>query len=107
MDQLVSEVRQIIHQSKDSAARSINHALALMYWHIGRVIVEDEQQGQDRGTYGKGLIKNLSSQLVTEYGENFSSRNLQLSRQFYLTYLIVNSLSSQLTWTKVHPRIQG
>ncbi|GAB3042453.1 DUF1016 N-terminal domain-containing protein [Spirosoma pulveris] len=55
MDQLVSEIRQIIHQSRESAARSINHALALMYWHIGRVIVEDEQQGQDRATYGKGL----------------------------------------------------
>ncbi|MVM33992.1 DUF1016 family protein [Spirosoma sp. HMF4905] len=99
MDQLVSEIRQIIHQSRESAVRSINHALALMYWHIGRVIVEDEQQGQDRATYGKGLIKNLSSQLVADYGENFSSRNLQLSRQFYLTYPIVNSLSSQLTWT--------
>jgi predicted nuclease of restriction endonuclease-like (RecB) superfamily len=99
MDQLVSEIRQIIHQSRESAARSINHALALMYWHIGRVIVEDEQQGQDRATYGKGLIRTLSSQLVTEYGENFSSRNLQLSRQFYLTYPIVNSVSSQLTWT--------
>ena len=99
MDQLVSEIRQIIHQSRESAARSINHALALMYWHIGRVIVEYEQQGQDRATYGKGLIKNLSSQLVAEYGETFSSRNLQLSRQFYLTYPIVNSVSSQLTWT--------
>lgn len=99
MDQLVSEIRHIIHQSRESAVRSINHALALMYWHIGRVIVEDEQQGQDRATYGKGLIKSLSSQLVAEYGENFSSRNLQLSRQFYLTYPIVNSLSSQLTWT--------
>jgi predicted nuclease of restriction endonuclease-like (RecB) superfamily len=99
MDQLVSEIRQIISQSRERAARSINHALALMYWQIGRVIVEDEQQGQQRATYGKGLIKNLSSQLVAEYGENFSSRNLQLSRQFFLTYPIVNSVSSQLTWT--------
>ncbi|AUD02096.1 PDDEXK nuclease domain-containing protein [Spirosoma pollinicola] len=99
MDQLVSEIRQIISQSRESAARSINHALALMYWHIGRVIVEDEQQGQERATYGKALIKNLSIQLVAEYGENFSSRNLQLSRQFYLTFPIVNSVSSQLTWT--------
>ncbi|AUD06724.1 PDDEXK nuclease domain-containing protein [Spirosoma pollinicola] len=99
MDQLVSDIRQIISQSRESAARSINHALALMYWHIGRVIVEDEQQGQQRATYGKALIKNLSAQLVAEFGENFSSRNLQLSRQFFLTYPIVNSLSSQLTWT--------
>ena len=99
MNQLVSEIRQIISQSRESAARSINHALALMYWHIGRVIVQDEQQGQQRAAYGKALIKNLSSQLVAEFGENFSSRNPQLSRQFYLAYPIVNSVSSQLTWT--------
>lgn len=70
-----------------------------MYWHIGRLIVEDEQNGNVRATYGKALIKNLSVMLVAEYGENFSSRNLQLSRQFYQTFPIVNSLSSQLTWT--------
>ncbi|CAN5628214.1 hypothetical protein BH09BAC4_BH09BAC4_23320 [soil metagenome] len=80
MDQLVSEIRQIISQSRESAARSINHALALMYWHIGRLIVEDEQHGQERATYGKALIKNLSTQLVADYGENFSSRNLHLGR---------------------------
>ena len=80
MDQLVADIRLIITQSRESAARSINHALTLMYWHIGRVIVEDEQQGEARAGYGKALIKTLSVQLVAEYGENFSSRNLHLSR---------------------------
>ena len=99
MDQLVADIRHIISQSQESALRSINHALTQMYWHIGRLIVEDEQKGNVRATYGKGLIKNLSAQLVAEYGENFSSRNLQLSRQLYQTFPIVNSLSSQLSWT--------
>lgn len=71
----------------------------MMYWQIGRLIVEGEQEGKHRATYGKALIKNLSTQLVAEYGQNFSSRNLQLSRQFYLTFPIMNALSSQLTWT--------
>ena len=70
-----------------------------MYWHIGRVIVEDQQRGEARADYGKALIKTLSLQLVAEYGENFSGRNLHLSRQPYQTFPIVNSLSSQLTWT--------
>ncbi|MBO0938698.1 DUF1016 family protein [Fibrella sp. HMF5335] len=99
MDKLLADLRLIIHQSRESAARSVNHALTLMYWQIGRLIVEDEQQGAERAVYGKALIKNLSAQLVADYGENFSSRNLQLSRQFYLAFPIVNSLSSQLTWT--------
>ena len=99
MDQLLVDIRQIISQSRESAARSINHALTLMYWHIGRVIMEDEQQGEARAGYGKALIKTLSAQLVVEYGENFSSQNLHLSRQLYQTFPIVNSVSSQLTWT--------
>ncbi|MFD2571784.1 YhcG family protein [Spirosoma soli] len=86
-------------QARESAARSVNHGLTLMYWQIGRLIIEDQQQGQQRASYGKALIKNLSTQLVAEYGENFSSRNLQLSRQFYQTFPNVNSVRSQLTWT--------
>ncbi len=99
MDQLVSDIRLIITQSRDSALRSINHALTQMYWQIGRLIVEDEQKGKVRATYGKAVIKNLSSQLVAEYGQNFSGRNLQLSRQLYLTFPNVNSVSSHLSWT--------
>lgn len=99
MDQLLVDIRQIISQSRESAAQSINHALTLMYWHIGRVIVDEEQQGQPRAGYGKALIKTLSVRLVAEYGENFSPRNLHLSRQLFQTFPIVNALSSQLTWT--------
>ena len=99
MNQLIEDIRQIIGQSRESAARSVNHALTLIYWHVGRLIVEEEQKGEARASYGKALIKNLSTQLVAEYGENFSSRNLHLSRQFYQTFPIVNSVSSQLTWT--------
>ena len=45
MDQLIAEIQLIIHRSWGSAARSINHALTLMFWHIGRAIAEDEQRG--------------------------------------------------------------
>ncbi|MFR8223960.1 MAG: DUF1016 N-terminal domain-containing protein [Alistipes shahii] len=30
------------------------------YWHIGRVIVEDEQKGKERAEYGKQVLKQLS-----------------------------------------------
>ena len=51
-----------------------------MYWPIGRVIVGEEQLGNERADCGKALIKNGSAQLVADYGENLLSRNLQLSR---------------------------
>ena len=31
------------------------------YWEMGQVIVEQEQQGQQRAEYGKGLLAELSS----------------------------------------------
>ena len=48
MDKLITSIRQIITESQASAVRSVNHALTLMYWQIGRVIVEEEQQGNER-----------------------------------------------------------
>ena len=99
MENLLTTIRQIIADAQQGAIRSVNHALTVMYWQIGRVIVEEEQHGHSRAAYGTSLIKALSASLVAEYGENFTARNLNLSRQLYLAYPIVNSLSSQLTWT--------
>lgn len=79
MDKLIASIRQIIIESQASAVRSVNHALTLMYWHIGRVIVEEEQQGNERADYGKALIKNLSAQLVADYGENLSRSGIIVS----------------------------
>lgn len=53
----------------------------LMYWHIGKRIFEEEQQGQDRADYGAYLIKSLAQQLQPEFGSGFSAR--QLERQIY------------------------
>lgn len=34
-------------------------------FEIGRLIVENEQQGETRAAYGKGLLKELSQRLAT------------------------------------------
>jgi len=41
------------------------------YWNVGRMIVEEEQQGKERGKYGAALIKNLSVRLSEEFGKGF------------------------------------
>ena len=33
------------------------------YWHIGRMIVEDEQGGQKRAAYGKQVLQELAKRL--------------------------------------------
>jgi predicted nuclease of restriction endonuclease-like (RecB) superfamily len=99
MQHLLDDIRGIIAQARERVARSVNHELTLLYWQIGRVIVEDEQQGADRAGYKEYLLKNLSEQLVTEFGEGYSRRQLELFRQLYLTFPIANTLYSQLTWS--------
>jgi predicted nuclease of restriction endonuclease-like (RecB) superfamily len=64
------------------------------YFEIGRMIVEEEQQGKDRAEYGKGLLKGLSESLTDEFGKGFSIRNIEQMRKFYLTYSITQTMSA-------------
>ena len=59
---IITDIKTIIAQSKDKAIRAVDHQRTLMYWHIGKLILEEEQQGKDRANYGTFLIKYLSEQ---------------------------------------------
>ncbi len=96
---LVEEIQNIISASQARAIRSVDTERVLMYWQIGKVIFEEEQQGKDRAGYGDFLIRTLSEVLVLHYGTGFSYRQLNLFRQFYRMFPIVNALRSQLSWT--------
>ncbi|SFC81774.1 Protein of unknown function [Flavobacterium phragmitis] len=67
--------------------------MTITYFEIGRIIVEEEQNGKDRAEYGKQLLKGLSQQLTKEFGKGFSIRNLKQIRQFYMTFSKSESLS--------------
>lgn len=99
MEQILSDIRQIITTARMGAVRSVNHAMTLMYWHIGQRIVEEEQGGAERAKYKAYLMKNLAQVLEEEFGDGFSVRQLELMRQLYLVFPIANAVSSQLTWT--------
>ncbi|MGO4288726.1 PDDEXK nuclease domain-containing protein [Chitinophaga sp. RAB17] len=64
---------------------------------------EEEQQGQERADYGVFLIKELSRQLIEEFGKGFDERELRRMRQFYQTFSIRDALRPELSWT--HYRI--
>jgi predicted nuclease of restriction endonuclease-like (RecB) superfamily len=99
MQNILTEIRQIMAEARGRVARSVNHELTVTYWHIGRVIVEEEQQGRERADYGKQLVKDLSVHLQAEYGNGFSAPNLWLMRQFHLAFPILYAVSRELTWT--------
>jgi DUF1016 N-terminal domain len=66
---------------------------------MGRLIVEDEQQGQSFATYGKQQLEQLSQALQTEFGKGFDVSNLRNMRRFYATYPIQETLSLELSWS--------
>ena len=96
--QITTDIKQIILQSRETAIRSVDFQRVLMYWHIGKRIFEEEQQGQERADYGAYLIKELAQQLVPEFGGAFDRRQLELFRQFYRAFPIANAVRSQLNW---------
>jgi predicted nuclease of restriction endonuclease-like (RecB) superfamily len=60
--------------------------MVVAYWQIGRLIVENEQNGAARAGYGKMVLKELSVELTEEFGRGFSVTNLKNFRKFYLTF---------------------
>jgi predicted nuclease of restriction endonuclease-like (RecB) superfamily len=95
----IQQIQNIIANAKERAIRSVDTERVLMYWQIGKVIFEEEQQGKDRAVYGDFLIKALSENLQPQFGSGFSVRQLEMCRQFYRTFSIANALRSQLSWT--------
>lgn len=99
MAALLSDIRQLITKARAQVKQTVNTAMVQTYWHIGRLIVEDEQQGQTRAEYGKAQIKQLSEQLTKEFGKGFSGRNLRNMRAFYLAFPNRQTLSAKLSWS--------
>jgi hypothetical protein len=97
---IITDIKQIIEQSRESAIRSVDFVRVQTYWHIGERIFVEEQQGKDRADYGKFLIKTLAETLEPEFGSGFSKRQLERMRQFYRTFPIASALRTQLNWTQ-------
>ena len=91
---LFSQVVDLLQQSKQQVVRAINQTMVYTYYEIGRMIVEEEQNGKDRAEYGKQLLKGLSKQLNNEFGKGFSVETLEKIRRFYLTYSKSSTLST-------------
>lgn len=96
----ITDIRNIINEARETAARSIDHSRVVMYWTIGKRIFEKEQQGKNRADYGTYLIRNLANNLKPDYGSGFSVRQLERSRQFYRTYPKASTLRTQLNWSQ-------
>ncbi len=92
-------IRELIESSKKKAYIAVNTILLDLYWHIGKNIVNNLQEGEKRAKYGQYILESLSRKLTSTYGKNFSKRNLERMRKFYVCYPIATTMLSQLSWS--------
>jgi len=100
---IYQQIREVLIQARSRAWQAVNTEMVVCYWQFGRLIIEEEQRGETRAAYGKGLIKELSRRLTDEFERGFHQRNLWFMRNFYLACPKVNVLHSELSWTHYRP----
>ena len=80
----LSGVKQRIRQARTTAVRAVNRELILLYWDLGRAIVEKQQTAR----WGDAVVERLAADLRTEFPDmrGFSGRNLRDMKRFWLAY---------------------
>lgn len=96
---IIEDIKEVIVNSRQKVAYEVNNTMLLAYWNVGKIIVENEQNGNIKAEYGKQLLKELSKELRKVLGSGFSVSNLQYMRRFYLTYPKQQTLSVKLSWS--------
>ncbi len=97
--QLLTDLRQLLYASRQKIHQTVNSTMVQTYWHVGRLIIEDEQQGKSRANYAKQVLKQLSVVLTTEFGKGFDISNLRRMRLLYQEFSIQGTLCPELSWS--------
>ena len=99
---IISDIRNLIEQSRHQVAVAVNTGMTLMYWHIGERINRGILGGE-RAAYGKQIVATVSQKLTEEYGgSQFSVKNLNRMRLFaerFPDLSIWTPLVSKLSWS--------
>ncbi len=95
---LLTDLKTQILAARTKAALAVNHELILLYWSIGRQILEQ----QSRQGWGAKVVPQLAKDLRLEFPEmqGLSKRNLQYMRAFAEAYPeeFVQQVAAQLPW---------
>ena len=98
---IYEEIKNLLTSARENIVSNVNSTMTKTYFLIGKRIVEEEQNGNERAEYGEELIKNLSLRLSKEFGKGFSKTNLKQMKSFYLAYGKGQTVSDQfkLSWS--------
>lgn len=98
---MLTDIRHLIEDARNVVAAAVNAGLTLLYWRIGKRINDEVLHGERAG-YGRQVIVGLSLNLVAEYGNSFTEKNLRRMVQFAEVFPDegnVVSLIRHLSWT--------
>lgn len=111
-NEVLLRMKEQVRHAQIRAALSVNRELVLLYWRIGKDILE----GQERRGWGSRVIENLAADLAREFPDmkGFSVRNLKYMRSFARAWPeieLVQQAAAQIPWfhncvllDKVHDR---
>ena len=83
---LYARIREILESARSSVARSVNTTQAVANWLVGKEVLDEEQRGKRRASYGEQLPTDLSARLRADFGKGYSVDILELFRRFHLEY---------------------
>ncbi|HXH90144.1 MAG TPA: PDDEXK nuclease domain-containing protein [Thermoanaerobaculia bacterium] len=98
---LLSEVRELILQTRKTVAQGVNSALVLLYWQIGQRIRIDILK-EKRAGYGEQIFHSLSGKLTAEFGGGYTERNLAnmvRCAEVFPDRNILHTLCAKLSWS--------
>jgi Uncharacterized conserved protein len=98
---LFEDIKRLIDEARKQVAKTVNAGLTATYRNIGKRINDDILKNK-RAEYGKQIVSTLGRQLMDEYGNGFSAKNIRRMMQFneqFPDFQIVVSLMRQLSWT--------
>ena len=96
---MIQEITNLVNEVKENLSKEINKSIIYVYWNIGRVIVSNENEHNNRLEYGKEVLKELSDELTKYLGKGYSVSNLKYMRIFYKAYPNFDKINQKLSWS--------
>lgn len=83
---VAERIERLITNARANVARAVNIEEVIAKYEVGRIIVNVVQEGEDRATYGKQLLKGVSDVLTERIGDGWSVETLKRCRKFFMIY---------------------
>ena len=100
-DTLLHDLRHLIEATRATVATTVNSALTMLYWRIGKRVNDEVLKGE-RAEYGKQIVSAVGRQLEAEFGRGFSEKSLRHMIRFAEAFpdsAILQALCAKLSWS--------